>query len=282
MQTEVVKPFKWGFVLSEQELRRIYQSCLDNCKKAGCEEPKHSAIVKLQDGSIINSNNIEEALSLENSGSKSIEKLELKFDDGSTDPRWSISISFIDGYKAAESWDSAVLEVKSDSRDWAFITAAELEERLKKVTIISWSYVISRKWMSIVMMLLLMVTMFGSTAIFTDFNSFPQPGAALQEQYDKGLITDPIKAIIFIENFRVENRPSMFNSLMPTLISTVVVMLLYMFALFVLPRARTNYNFYWGDHISIYDKQQSRIKAIIAFVIFGVLASLIAGWIQQI
>jgi hypothetical protein len=282
MQTEVVKFFKRGFVLSEQELRRIYQSCIDNCKKSGCDAPRHVTEIKMEDGAVLKSDDIEEILLLENSGSKKITRLKLEFDDGSSDPTWSIKVSFCDVSNESNTSTSVTLDVKSSSRDWAFITAAELEERLKKISIISWNNMLSKKWMSSVAMILMMVVMFGSMIFFTDIDSQPQAGQALQESYDSGAIKDPIEAIIFIENFRVENRPSIVNILMPMLYSTVGIFTVFLFFLFILPRMRYDYNFYWGDHISIFDKQKSRIKAITGFIVFGVFASLIAGWIQQL
>src|SRR5687767_10200978 len=109
MKTELQKRFNWGFVLSEQEFRRIIKTCQDHYEKATLAEGSTKRILlaaKLNDGSIVESNNVEDIVSLENSGSKQVERVTLLFDDGKEPSDWSISVEFQDGYKNINNWTS--------------------------------------------------------------------------------------------------------------------------------------------------------------------------------
>jgi hypothetical protein len=104
-KTVLSKEYNWGFVLSEQELRRIVQECRDHILKTSKSEKWHqSFIAKCADGSIVETETVDGILSLENAGSKKIERLILAFDDGKNnydapdapEPEWSIVIRFKD------------------------------------------------------------------------------------------------------------------------------------------------------------------------------------------
>lgn len=88
MKTEIMREFKWGFVLNEQELRRIVETCNDHVKKLDLPEEKVEHLIsgKLKDGSIVESEDINDILALENDASKSIERLRILFKEAKEDP----------------------------------------------------------------------------------------------------------------------------------------------------------------------------------------------------
>jgi hypothetical protein len=77
MQTEIKRRHKWGFILTEQDLRRIIQTCREHGEKlcTGSVQQKFSA--KLRDGAVTESANIDDIVGLENIGKRRIEKLHL-------------------------------------------------------------------------------------------------------------------------------------------------------------------------------------------------------------
>lgn len=131
MRTEIDHQHKWGFVLSEQELRRIAQSCQEHAAKIGIAvTPKITA--KLKDGSLVESENLDDVLSLENGGQKAINRLVLVWNDGSDRPKGSITVRFEDCAANTKGWESISVSVIGESRDAAFVAAADLDERVKK------------------------------------------------------------------------------------------------------------------------------------------------------
>src|SRR5687768_17234870 len=126
MKTEVVKHYQWGFILSEQEVRRIAQTCNDHILK-NVADPRVIIGAALRDGSLIESDNVDDILSLENAGSKRITRLVLTYDDGKEINDWSIDLIFQDAKVSARSWNSIITQVTGESRDWAFLAAADLE-----------------------------------------------------------------------------------------------------------------------------------------------------------
>lgn len=80
MKTEVVKTYKHGFLLSEIELRRLIQTCNDHLEKI--VKPKEffaKFSTTLKDGSILETENIEDIFQLENTGNKCIKGIKLVF-----------------------------------------------------------------------------------------------------------------------------------------------------------------------------------------------------------
>ena len=125
-KTEVPISFRHGFVLSEQELRRISSACREQLVKAGGETVTESYVAHLKDHSVIESEAIEDVLSLENGGHKEIVRLELNFD---SEPN-KIELRFKDAHQDSKSWESIGFDITSSDRDWAFLTASDLEDRV--------------------------------------------------------------------------------------------------------------------------------------------------------
>jgi hypothetical protein len=132
MKTEVSKGFNWGFLLSEQDLRRIIQTCQEHFSKLEVTAPRQLVSAKLRDGSLIDGEDVNSILSLENDGSKSIQRLKIVFDDGQETSDQHIEVQFQDGLKNSEGWTSIDYTVAGPSRDWAFLAASEIEERVRK------------------------------------------------------------------------------------------------------------------------------------------------------
>jgi len=113
MKTDITKRFTWGFLLSEQEFRRLVQSCSDAYQKTG-QAPKRTLVTaRLRDGALVESERIDDVLSLENNGSKHIELVKFQMDPHAT----MITVRFQDGQKNPGGWTSIDYSVIGESRD---------------------------------------------------------------------------------------------------------------------------------------------------------------------
>src|SRR5258708_20485654 len=98
MRTEIARRYQSGFILTEQELRRITQSGQEHAAKIGANDTVN-VIAKLKDGSLIEADGIDDVLSLENGGQKAIVSLTLRWDDDKQPiPKSSIIVHFQDRF----------------------------------------------------------------------------------------------------------------------------------------------------------------------------------------
>lgn len=277
MRTEVEKELRWGFVLTEQDLRRIFQTCIDHVEKLALPDFKKTVSVRLRDGSLIESDLLDDVFTIENTGSKAIERLVLSFSGNTTTPEWSILIQFQCGNKNQKSWTSIDLKIISDSRDWAFVTASDLEERIKKVRKIPWGYLMSREYL---LPLVLVLAMFIGMSF--SFRSIPHSdtGALLEAQYKAGKVANATEALIIV--YKDQDRCT--NDISPLrMIGTMIVPMLVIFLVIAaVPRLSKPYIFYWGDYIQPYNRRRTVLQIFWTVVVLGLVVSVVAGLILRI
>jgi hypothetical protein len=134
MRTESTKNFKFGFVLTEADLRRIVGAMEDQLTKLpNATKVDTTFDIKYRNGALATTSSLDEVLSQENLGSAQIVFLKIKCSVGDAKNN-SISMQFHNIELAPES-DSSPIEfaVKGDERDWTFVTSSLLEERALKV-----------------------------------------------------------------------------------------------------------------------------------------------------
>ncbi len=283
MKTEVQKRFKRGFVLDEQELRRIVQACNEHVGKLNLPEDQvtRSFKAKLKNGAVVETDDLGQILDLENIGTTAVVQVHLEFHDVSDDPTWRIHVTFENAATTPDSWISQELIVTGQSRDWAFLAGADLEERLKKVQTLSWAFLASRTWM----LLLLIVVCVGvglTTMVYLIDSAKMKHDIALrlEEARQKGDIKDPVDAIILAEREKAK-RPSpgslLAMTFLPAFGVVAIVLLLY-----AVVRGNRTYNFYWGDYIVCFDTYKSRIKLFWTAVVLATGASVLGGIILRL
>jgi hypothetical protein len=272
--TEIKKSYKRGFILTEQELRRIIQACHDHGAKTDGAVLSEMAVV-LRDGSRIETQNPEEVFALENAGIKRIAAVEGNFNFAST-PAAHINFAFRDGQRDPQSWTSISYEVAGESRDWAFLAAAELDDRVRRVTTLSWDYVFQSKLAKIIVPLLTVFAMVVGFALFK-----PDSGlvANLKSQYAAGNFHDPIEAIIYVEEYRQKTGVNFLWLLM--ICAWLVPFVLVFGGSKLLPIIYPSYNFVWGDYVARFEKAK-RVRTVIwTVLILGTIASLIAAIVAK-
>ena len=276
MRTEVSKAFNWGFLLSEQELRRTFTACREHAEKLG-GTPDPEISVKLKDGSLVEVKDLDQVLSLENAGSKAIKRLSMAFEGGADRNQWQIKVDFLDGFSNTENWNSIRFQVVGASRDLVFLAAAELEERLKKTRIVSWPYLASRRWFSslIPILVILVVMPLFVNNLDTETDALSQ----LEEAYQGGSVENATEALIFFERAKQEGRGFRTSLMLGGIV--VVPLVIVIGSGYVLSWLFPAYNFYLGDYVAYYDKRRSVSRIVWGVFFLGIIASLIAGLMLQ-
>jgi len=276
MRTEINREYKWGFLLSEQEIRRVAQTCQEHAAKVGAGTTP-TFTVRLKDGSLIESSNVDDVLTLENGGQKAITRLTARYTDGLEPPKALLAVHFEDGLLNPKTWDSITVSVVGDSRDAVFVAAADLDDRIKKIRSRAWPYVISRPWFFVIPMLLGMALASMAARYFSPAVSAVE---TVDQAYRSGRVTNPIEALILLE--RLKASPPMDRELLMIITPFTVPFLVFSAAAFFVPKVSLSYVFYWGDAVPVYNKRRSVYRIFWVVVVLGVVASLIAGLILRL
>lgn len=276
MRTEIDHQYKWGFFLSEQELRRVAQSAEEHAAKVGTHTGT-KITAKLKDGSLIESENLDDILGLENGGQKAVIRLTLQFDDGQEKPDSSIIVRFEDGVANHKSWDSVSVSVIGESRAAVFVAAADLDDRVKKTRTRAWPYLITRP------LFMILPLLFGMILVLVTSNFFSPVISAvdqLEQEYTAGRVSNPIEALILLE--RLKATPSIKRFTTSILIPFLTPWLLFLAIFTLAPKLTYSYVFYWGDAIARYNKRLSLGRTFWVVIILGVIVTVIGGLILRV
>jgi hypothetical protein len=277
MKTEVTKSYKWGFTLPEQELRRLFQTCHEHIKE-NVDTPRILIQVFLRDGSVIESDKVDDILSLENAGTKRIQRLSLNFDTGMENPDWKISIQFEDAEKNPRSWTSISTKVVGQTRDWAFLAAADIEERIKRVKSLAPIYIMENRYFVLVPTFLSFILVLMAMQPIYNYGSAADK---LESAYKSGAITNPIEAMIFLE--RAKEASQNIITILPLLLLAFFAPLVLLFGLGrLLTAIAPSYNFYWGDYITYLNKRKSAQNVFWTVIVLGIIVSLISAYIFKL
>ena len=277
MHTEIKKTYRWGFALTEQDLRRTVQVAHDSLKKVPGEgTPNFSVQIKLKDGSIVNTTIFDDVFILENSGEKLIQAVGLHWKLGTDEAPHKIDIEFRVGSKNEDSWNSIVYSVYGTTRDWAFITAAEIDERVKRTKLIAWEAVLSSKW---IFPILIFLTTFGMAGISMYYTPQDQYHVALEKLYISGQLKDPIVALIKLEQLRSERNP--IAGFVPVICMYTSMGELFAILFYVLPKISPSYNFCWGDYLQKYARSRQLRSAFWTLVVLATVISIVANYFSK-
>lgn len=277
MHTEIKKSYRWGFALTEQDLRRTAQVALDSLNKiSGNESADFSMRIKLKDGSVVNASAFEDLFALENSGAKLIHEVGLSWKLGEGDASHKVDIDFKNGAENEESWTSISYCVYGATRDWAFVTASEIDERVKRTKLISWQHLFASKWMTAVGMI---VATFATLILMTYFTPQEQYHVTLEKLYQSGELKDPIVALIKLEQLKSERNPS--SAMYPMLATYAVLGLLFALLFWVMPKISPSYNFCWGDYLQVYERSRRLRSAFWTLVVVATLVSIAANYFSK-
>ena len=287
IKTELKKNFTWGFVLSEQDLRRIVQTCQEHFFKEVSEDDCQQIITaKLQDGTIVESHSVDDILALENSGSRKIERVSLKFSEKTSDgddefdfdkSDWSIHIRFQDASFKTTAWTSISYSITGKTRDWVFLASSDIEERIKKTKVLAFNNIVENRWFTMFPFFagMLLFMFLGFRFVYSD-----SPSKLLEQAYNSGEIADPIEALIFLERAKEASQSSPRFFLI-FLGSVMIPLLLFWGFSKILPWIAPSYNFYWGDHIVFLDKRKNVQNIFWTVIVLGIIVSIVSGLILE-
>ncbi|MBL7941747.1 MAG: hypothetical protein JNM00_03220 [Flavobacteriales bacterium] len=278
LYVESNQSFTFGFVLTEQELRRTIDLCIEQLKKDNATPTiTQKFTIKYANGAVGDTDNLDLVISEENSGSSQIISLDLEFLDN-LERKITINFSDIDS-NGVSTENSVKYSTKGDSRDWVFVTSSQLEERLKKVS--RFSLNTSKKRYRLLWTLIFpigfLIPMLG-TLIFGS-NSKERLLQGIKADWIAKKLTDPIDAMIRIAeaNASMESLTSMKYTFIILGIITVLVLLLYIYIKMLYPI----HNFCWGDYLETFKRKESTRKTVNSVVIIGLIISIIGGLIAN-
>ena len=130
--TDIRNPFKISFRINEAAIRGLANCIRDRLGEREAEKLTLRATARFSNGALSSGLPIDELLALDNIGNHRIVYIQLKSESSTSESDMrSIAIEFEDlSDGGSRSLYSAGLEIKSDDRDWAFVTAGEIEERI--------------------------------------------------------------------------------------------------------------------------------------------------------
>ena len=222
MKTEIRREYRWGFVLGEQEVRRLAQTCRERGEKLHGAPVTVTIAARLADGAVVETSDIENVLGLENAGKRRVDRLTLAvrpFPQGEN----LIELSFQNGVRSPKRWISIEMWISGRSRDEVFLAASDLEDRIQRTKIIPWAHLSIRE-------LTFSLTMF-SLACLPTVVGFFKSRSALEE-------TRAIHEAV--------TRQAPF--------------LLALGACALLAWLLPAYNFCWGDYVPVFERRRSYVR----------------------
>lgn len=277
MRTEIKKSFSWGFVATEQDFRRLIQTANDQLlKPAGSVLSDGKYTVKLKDGSVIETNILDDIFLLENVGNKLIQEVSCNFASTHPNGTCTITVELRDGSINEKKWDSASYLVSGDTRDWAFVAASELDERLRRMKVVAWESILAkRSAFALIYFVSMMVAMFGSVY----FVKLDTVHLQLQDLYAAGELANPIEAIIALERIKANRSPT--EALMPMFYILGMLSIVFFGGGYVLSKISPSYNFCWGEYNTQYSKRIRIRNAVFTLVVLSLIISIFANFISK-
>jgi len=283
MLTEARKTFRFGFVLNEQELRRLVDTVVVQVRKALENEPVILFQVRFRNGTVTECSNVEELLSLENVGPKQITRLRLTVDDGGEeqhiDPKVAVLVRFTNLTEEDEEVRSVNYVVRGENRDWVLVTASEIEDRVTKAKCIGVRAIFinrNRAFRLLLVPFLLIGSMYGLLHATVNL----PPAALVKNAIDSGEKLDPVRAVALLEQDIARERQMRGDQLFfrwglwYPLTAFIVIYLLGVVGDYFHP----SYVFAWADYTKVYDRR----IAIRNYVYIGVLSALIIAVVADI
>ncbi len=172
--------------------------------------------------------------------------------------------------------------VRGAQRDWVFVTASELDERIAKIKCFSpLPFLSSRHPFPLVTTFAFTLALSLLVAIsFVTPKTPPLAAQAIESHWKAGTLRDPIQAIIIQAQY-IESSRKLFN---PRVIFLSVIVAAALLAILVVLIVQTAislfpaYVFSWGDNIKLYERRVQFRR----YVLGGVLLTLVLGIIASV
>lgn len=277
MRTEITKSYSWGFVATEQDYRRLIQTATDHLlKPAGAVLQPTKLTIKLKDGSIVQTQIVDDLFKIENIGNKTVREVLAELSSTHANGECLVKVELKDGAANEKNWDSASYTVTGDTRDWAFVAASDLDERLKRMKVIAWEAVFAKKWTSLALMFaVMMLALLGSTYLKTPDTTYVE----LESLYKTGKLANATEALIALE--RIKAHRSDIAMMIPIFSVWIALFVVIVGGGYLLPRVSPSYNFYWGEYVGYFDKRIRVRNAVFTLVLLSLVVSVLGNFVSK-
>jgi hypothetical protein len=276
------KSYNQGFLITEQELRRLVDMISDQLKKVDrILEPELSYTIKFKNGVVATTEILTDIFTLENGGLGEIINFELKASTGKEKNAHEIKIEFKRENSRYFPYLKRPIEhsIKGKSRDWVFVTSSQIEERINKLKPPGISILDSARFNELIFAGCIFFIVFLSIVSNTFFkNNKSEYINDIETKWKANEITDPIEVLLIFE----KNKGSLnLEPIKYVLMFFLVLIILYfLFKMFV-KKYYPLYNFCWGDYLEEYNSKEKLRKNFIALFVIGILVSIIGGLVAN-
>ncbi|MBV9071272.1 MAG: hypothetical protein JO231_21335 [Acidobacteria bacterium] len=290
MDVEARKSYRFGFILREPDLRRIVDTIGEQVRKLTHDgEPITRFMLKFQNGVVANNLSLDEVLAQENSGAGKILRLSYMCGvapNDDTKPFVALELVNVDEYDEP-GYVSVRFHVFGQDRDWVFVTSSLLEERIERIRRWAPNQLAFSERGNVITRVGFELVLFGFVGLLSSaFVTFGSPTTqyertvqTLAEKWKTGKLTDPVAALIAIEQAKVADRragpaayfPLRFFGGIFAAFAAVLLAAAFLFRYYPV------YNFCWGEYLEWFNKREAGRKFWLTVVLAGFVISLVAS-----
>jgi hypothetical protein len=284
MKTESRRVLDHGFVLTEQELRRLVDTAAQQMHRARADQvPETSFHVKFKSGEVVEKLLLEDVLGLENAGSRQIVHLGMEMKGKPGWEQFAIKIGFTNIRAEVGEYRPILYVVTGEDRDWVLVTASELDDRIAKCRCFNWSrasWSVRSGLVFPLFMALFMLLSLGGFLYTTARRG--QVADRIEAKWKDGTLRDPIEAIILTEKAREAREAFTWQRIVGWMVviplgGTSVVLLSGVFLYYLYP----GYVFCWGDYVKLYERRVAVRRYVVWGIIVTLCLSVVAGMIAN-
>jgi hypothetical protein len=289
MKVESRRSYKCGFVLTEQELRRLVDLVTEQFSKLPIGQPANVEYqIKYKNGVIADTTSLEDILTQENAGSSQLIKLRAQFriPDQPHEPQ-EVLFWFIDADADEEEGATSVRYlIRGNSRDWVFITSSLIEERIQKVKRFAFNELFTRRKALVPLVLGMMISVLLFPISFALEAAKPgQSHAAIEKVKQRWAakdLSDPVEAIILLEEAKASTGSVTLTRLLPVIVVPVVLLFLFMGSIWFVTKYYPIFNFCWGDYVEIFRQKEAARKFWLIVIGLGLLVSFVGSVLANV
>lgn len=275
VRTEIKNSYNDGFVLNEIELTRIKDVQNDLVKRInGGKDAAFEFQAKYHNGAIYKPLSLSDILAGENHGSSRVVRILMRAKDNGNNN--VIVIQFSDVAHEGRSIDAISYSIQAQDKDWAFVAASTIDERIKKVKMPRATKIFSVSFQtltSFVMLLALLAVMLLASSMDISQN---QHILALEDA--KRTAMDAVDFLYKYERFKLENNRS--KDYLPYMMpGFMMLMFALVFGSRLLFRSFPMYNFCWGDYDRVYNRKVNILKFLFGTIMLSLLLGVLGNYL---
>ncbi|KAA5533560.1 hypothetical protein F0919_13555 [Taibaiella lutea] len=280
--TQSSKSIDTGFLLNEQELRRIIEVINEQFEKTESNKNlKITYIIENANGQVIETTSLEYIINYENIGPSEIVTLTVEAIGDIPNEEIKLTFSNTSSEKSKE-LNSIRYKIKSENRDWALVSSSLFDDRINKIVKSNFVGLKVSHFISAPLFIFLSIILFAS---FSSLGHKNQNLLTLLNNLEKKIQqhqnVDVLSSIVKIEKVRMMEG-DINNTLLGKLKYLVWFMIPSMMLFFftdsiesVIAKYFPNKLFFWGDYIEKHNKMIKRRNLILGFVFVTVIIGIV-------